>query len=121
MKHNESMEMYLETILLLRSKGDEVRAIDVATELNYSRPSVSRAVKRLEEKGYIEVVHNNICLTSDGEALAKNVYERHHSIKKLLLMLGADEELAEHDACEIEHVVSPELMELIKGYTSARD
>lgn len=117
MKHNESMEMYLETILLLKQKGWAVHAVDVASELDYSRPSVSRAMKRLEEKGYIEVVHNIISFTPEGEALARNVYERHHALKKLLLMIGADDELAERDACEIEHVVSPELMELIKQYT----
>lgn len=117
MRHNESTEMYLETILLLKRKGWDVHAVDIAAELNYSRPSVSRAMKRLEEKGYIEVVHNVIQFTPEGEALAKNVYERHGALKKLLLMLGADEALANRDACEIEHVVSPELMELIKKYT----
>ncbi len=117
MKHNESMEMYLETILILKRKGWDVHAIDIATELDYSRPSVSRAVKRLEEKGYIEVVRNVILFTPEGEQLAQNVYERHHAIKKLLLMIGADEQLAERDACEIEHVVSPELMALIRAYT----
>lgn len=113
MKHNESIEMYLETILLLKQKGPVVHAIDVATELDYSRPSVSRAMKKLEEKGYIEIVKNVINFTKEGEALAKNVYERHRAIKKLLMVIGADEKLAETDACEIEHVVSPELMELI--------
>lgn len=118
MKHNESMEMYLETILLLKKDGKEVHAIDIASELNYSRASVSRAMKRLESKNYIEVVRNVISFTPEGEALAKNVYERHHTIKDLLLLIGADEALAENDACEIEHVVSPELIELIKKYTA---
>ena len=114
MKHNESTEMYLETILLLKNKNSEVHAVDIAAELDYSRASVSRAMKRLEDKGYIEVVRNVINFTPDGELLAKNVYERHHTIKKMLLLLGADEELAERDACKIEHAVSPELMDLIK-------
>lgn len=117
MKHNESIEMYLETILRLTQQGREVHAVDVAAELNYSRPSVSRAMKRLEEKHYITVERNVIRFTEEGEALANSVYERHHALKKLLLLLGADEELAERDACEIEHVVSPELMELIRRYT----
>lgn len=117
MKHNESMEMYLETILLLSQKSHYVHAVDIASELDYSRPSVSRAMKRLEEKGYIEIVRNVITLTKEGEALAKNIYSRHHAIKKLLVMIGADDELAERDACEIEHVVSEELMDLIKKYT----
>ena len=117
MKHNESTEMYLETILLLKKKNSDVHAIDVAVELDYSRASVSRAMKRLEEKGYIGIVHNVINFTPLGEKTAKDVYERHHAIKKLLVMLGADEELAERDACRIEHVVSPELMELIKKFT----
>ena len=116
MKHNESVEMYLETILLLKNKNSEVHAVDVVAELDYSRASVSRAMKRLENKGYIEVVRNVINFTPEGEALAKNVYERHHTIKKMLLLLGADEELAERDACRIEHAVSPELMELIRKH-----
>ena len=116
MKHNESVEMYLETILLLKNKNSEVHAVDVAAELDYSRASVSRAMKRLEDKGYIEVVRNVINFTPEGELLAKYVYERHHTIKKILLLLGADEALAERDACRIEHAVSPELMELIKKH-----
>lgn len=118
MKHNESTEMYLETILLLKKKNSDVHAVDIAAELDYSRASVSRAMKRLEEKGYIEIVRNVISFTELGEKTAKDVYERHHAIKKILLMLGADEALAERDACRIEHVVSPELMELIKKYTN---
>lgn len=117
MKHSESTEMYLETILLLKKKNADVHAIDVAAELDYSRASVSRAMKRLEEKGYIEIVHNVINFTASGEKTATDVYERHRAIKKLLIMLGADEALAERDACRIEHVVSPELMALIKKYT----
>lgn len=119
MKQNESVEMYLETILLLRNKYSEVHAVDVAAELNYSRASVSRAMKRLEEKGYIEVVRNVINFTPEGETLARSVYERHNTIKKLLLMIGADEELAERDACRIEHAVSPELMDLIKKHMAS--
>lgn len=117
MTHNESTEMYLETILLLKKKNADVHAIDVAVELDYSRASVSRAMKRLEEKGYIEIVYNVINFTPLGEKMATDVYERHRAIKKLLRVLGADEALAEQDACRIEHVVSPELMELIKKFT----
>lgn len=118
MKRSESIEMYLETILRLTQNNPKLHAIDVAVELDYSRASVSRAMKRLEESGCIKIERNVINLTPLGEKMAKEVYERHHAIKELLLMIGADDTLAEQDACRIEHVVSDQLMELIKNYTA---
>lgn len=121
MRCNESVEMYLETILLLKKHyyGREVHACDVAAERGYSRASVSRAVKRLESCGYITVLENVIGFTPLGEQLANDVYARHGLIKRLLIHIGAEEALAEHDACLIEHVVSPELMPLIRAYLEA--
>ena len=115
MKYQESQEMYLETILTLKAKISHVRSIDIANELNFSRPSVSRAVKLMQQNGYILVAANGeITFTELGEKLAKDIFERHLVITKLLMNLGASEELAQENACRIEHVISQELMDIIK-------
>lgn len=117
MKYRESEEMYLETIYLLTSKSDFVRSIDICAELNYSRPSVSRAVGLLNKKGYITVAQNGaIKLTDAGIARAEDIYERHRVITNLLLSVGATEEVAEENACRIEHVITPELFETLKNF-----
>lgn len=119
MHTRESEEMYLETILVLKSRGAYVRSIDVAAELNYSRPSVSRAVGILQRKGYITVDEKGeIEFTSSGRAKAEGVYERHCVISRLLVKLGASETLAAENACRIEHVIDEELFELLKEYES---
>ena len=115
MKNRESEEMYLETILLLKNRIGFVRSIDIAEELGYSRPSVSRAVGLLTKKEYIEInQRGEIALTSTGEQRAQEIYERHELIADLLIELGADAETAEDNACRIEHVITPELFELLK-------
>lgn len=117
MKNRESEEMYLETILLMKKTKSVLRSIDIVNELNYSRASVSIAVKKLIEKEYITVNSlGEINFTVKGEARAKEVYERHCVITKVLMILGASEELAEDNACSIEHVVTDELMEVLKNY-----
>ena len=115
MKIRESEEMYLETILLLKNRSNFVRSIDIAEELGYSRPSVSRAVGLLLQKAYIQIGKNGeITLTEEGENRAKEIYERHELITGILMELGADEAVAEDNACRIEHVISPELFEVLK-------
>ena len=115
MKIRESEEMYLETILLLKNRTGFVRSVDIAEELGYSRPSVSRAVGLLSKKEYIEInKRGEIILTQAGEARAQEIYERHELIAGLLLELGANEDMAEDNACRIEHVITPELFELLK-------
>ena len=117
MRVRESEEMYLETIYVLLQRSPFVRSIDVAEELGYSRPSVSRAVNLLSKKEYISIDKNGqITLTDAGKQKATDIYERHRVITKLLLELGADEDMAEENACRIEHVISPDLFELLRKY-----
>ena len=119
MKYHESEETYLETILLLKKKNASVRSIDVATELDYSRPSVSRAVNLLQTNGYIVIAKNGeIEFTDKGIRRANEIYERHSVIMNLLVKLGADERVAEDNACRIEHVISEELFEVLKEYNN---
>ena len=116
-KYQESEEMYLETILLLKRENPNVRSINVAEELGYSRASVSRGMSLLVKKGYIEVEKNGeINFTAAGKAKAENIYERHTVITKLLERTGASRELAEENACRIEHVISEDLFEVIKKF-----
>lgn len=118
----ESEEMYLETILVLKRQSANVRAIDIANDLGYAKSSVSRAVNLLVSKGYITIDKSGlISLTASGETKASDIYERHRVITKLLMSMGADKELAEENACRIEHVISPELFVLLKNYASKED
>ena len=117
MKIQESAENYLETILILSKKKAHVRSIDIATELNFSKPSVSIAMKNLRENGYIIMKPDGyITLTEKGRAIADTIYERHQVISKMLMMLGVSEQTATGDACRIEHVISPESFEAIKNH-----
>ena len=117
MKYQESQETYLETILILKEKNGSVRSIDVATELQYSRPSVSRAVSLLQKNGYVTVANNGeISFTEAGAHRAKEIYERHNLITEVLMCIGADKRTAEDNACRIEHVITDELMQVIKNY-----
>jgi len=107
MELKPSGEMYLETIFVLSQKKSSVRSIDIAEHMNYSKPSVSRAVGNLKRANYISVDKDGyITLTDDGLALAQKIYERHTILSKVLMMLGIDEETASEDACKIEHVIS---------------
>lgn len=113
---HESGENYLETILILQERLDIVRSIDMANELGYTKPSVSRAVRLLKERGYITVGRGGaIRLTETGLKEAKAIYERHNVITKFFSeILGVDPETAEKDACRIEHIISKESFEKIK-------
>ena len=115
MKLMESGEMYLETILILKNKYGYVRSIDIAHEMNYSKPSVSRAISLLKEDGYVtNDPHGMILLTDKGLKIAEKIYERHMTLTKYFVWLGVDEETAENDACRIEHIISDETFEKIK-------
>ena len=115
MKNSESIEMYLETILLLQKMQDYVRAIDIATELGYSKPSVSNAMKSLKCKGYITVSNTGqIELTEQGREIACEVQEKNRVLTELLLKIGMRDEVAKENACRMEHVVSGDLIEVIK-------
>lgn len=115
MRIQESGEMYLETILLLQRKRGQVRSVDVANELGYSKPSVSRAIGILKKSDYISVDEMGlISLSAEGEAIAVKIYERHDLLSRYLTSLGIDAETAAQDACRIEHVITGETFEKIK-------
>lgn len=115
---HESGEDYIETIYLLKKRKGSVRSIDVANELGFSRPSVSRAVSILKEKGLITMEEDGeLSLTEEGLKTAKHVYEKHTNLTKFLVMTaGVSEEIAENDACRIEHIISPETFKGIKKF-----
>lgn len=113
----ESGEMYLETLLILSKKSNEVRAIDIGEYMGYSKPSVSRAVGLLKSGGYVESDGQGfLFLTAAGKELAEKIYERHTVLSKCLVMLGVDEAVAADDACRIEHVISDETFAAIKNH-----
>ena len=114
----ESEEMYLEAILLLHGEHPNVRAVDVRAELGLAKSSVSRGVNLLEKKGYIRIDREtgNLSFTDAGRKKAEKIYERHRTLTKALMKLGANLELAEENACRIEHVVSDEMMEVFRNY-----
>ncbi len=103
---------------MLKEENGYVRSIDIANKLNYSKASVSIAMKNLKENGFISITpSNNIELTDAGIEIARNMFERHTTITKFLIKIGVDEKNAEIDACKIEHVISKETFEKIKKYT----
>ncbi len=119
MKILESAENYLETILILHKRKGSVRSIDIANELEFSKPSVSIAMKNLRENGYIDVnAAGNILLLDKGREIAEKMYERHTLLSTCLQALGIAPETAAEDACRIEHVISAESFEAIKRYAA---
>lgn len=121
MKYRESEEMYLETILLLKKQYRDIRSIDIANTLNYSRASVSRAISLLKERGYIVITKGFINFTEEGLKKANEVYERHSVITNVLTKIGVPEDLAEDNACRIEHVVTPELLDYFKNFIKSKN
>lgn len=116
MKIHASAENYLETIYMLRKSKGMVRSIDIANELEFSKPSISVAMKNLRENGYIEVDKDgHITLLEKGLEIAERMYERHTVISQFLIKLGVEESVATEDACKIEHVISDESFEAIKN------
>jgi Mn-dependent DtxR family transcriptional regulator len=117
MNLQESGEMYLETILRLTDKNENVRSVDVSEEMGFSKPSVSRAIGLLRSGGYVNVsAEGYLSLTDIGREVAMKVYERHKLITELLLSLGVDKETAVADACRMEHCISDESFAAIKKY-----
>ena len=118
MKIGESAENYLETILVLMARNGSVRSIDIANELNFSKPSISIFMKNLKAAGYIKIDNCGlITLTESGKAIAETIYERHRLLSEWLVKLGVSPETAAADACKIEHVISAESFEAIKKHT----
>jgi len=117
LKIHESAENYLETILMLTKKQPYVRSIDIANELNFSKPSVSVAMKNLRTSGHILVDDaGHITLTESGLEIASSILERHKVLSQMLINLGVDPEIATEDACRIEHVISAESFSAIKAH-----
>ena len=115
MNIHQSAEDYLETILILGQRRGLVRSIDIVNEMNFSKPSVSVAMKRLRENGYISMDADGfISLLPPGEEIAQRIYSRHLIVTKLLKSLGVSDETAAEDACRIEHHISEETFEKIR-------
>ena len=111
-------EDYLKTILLLQNKNGSVRSLDVARKLNVSRPSVSAAMKLLRDGGFLTMDHNKrISLTDAGREAAELIYEKNTIVKECLISLGVDPDIAEKDACIMEHLISRETLEQMKRFT----
>ena len=114
-KMGESAENYLETILILLERKGNVRAIDIANELDFSKPSVSVALKHLREQGHVFVSDDGLLsLTESGKRIAETIYERHQVLTGFFISLGVPEKIAQADACKIEHIISPRTFEAIK-------
>lgn len=119
MKIQESAENYLETILILKKRNGAVRSVDIANELEFTKPSVSVAMKNLRENGYIEVKPDGLIeLAPKGLEIAEKMYERHTLLTDWLIKLGVDPETAVIDACRIEHVISEKSFGAIKNHTA---
>jgi len=119
LKTHESEENYLETILVLSLKGSHVRSIDIVNELEFSKPSVSVAMKNLREKGYIVMdAAGYITLTNEGRKIADVIHERHIAISEWLISLGVCKKTAVQDACKMEHSLSEESFSAIKKHLS---
>ena len=119
LKHrsNESIEDYLETILTLQTKLGQVRSIDIANEMNLSKPSVSVAMKNLREKGFITTDNSgHILLTESGKKQAEDVLEKHTILTNWLVSLGVNQEIAQEDACRMEHDMSDETFMALKTH-----
>ncbi len=113
----ESGEMYLETIYVLSLKSSAVRSIDVAEEMGFSKPSVSRAIGLLKSEGLVKIDDSGyLKLTEAGKILSKRIYERHTVLSQLFIRLGVDEKIASEDACRVEHYISDETFDAIKRH-----
>jgi Mn-dependent DtxR family transcriptional regulator len=121
MNRFESKEDYLERILVLSEKNEKLRAIDIANSMNYSKPSVSIALKKLKTDELIDVDKNGIInLTNKGKEIAIEIYERHKIISSALMMIGVEPEKAKEEACELEHGISHDTFLKLKAFVERR-
>ena len=118
MKNNQSLEDYLERILILKERIGNVRSIDLANDMKFSKPSISIAMKKLEEKGLVEVdkITGFLNLTSDGLSIAQKTYEKHCALRDFFISIGVSDEVATDDACKIEHDLSDETFSCLRKY-----
>ena len=116
-KSHESAEDYLENILILRERNGNVRSIDIVNEMNYSKPSISIAMKKLRSEGLVEMDLNGyITLTVSGEEIAQRIYSRHKLLEKVLVAIGVDSETASEEACRIEHDINDDTYNKINAF-----
>lgn len=122
MNLQESAEMYLETVLVLQKEKGNVRAIDIARRMQFSRPTVSQQIRRLAEDGYLELDANkHIYLTAKGRLIAEETYDRHNCLAKIFIWMGVSEQTAYEDACRVEHYISAETFDCLRQhYENAR-
>ena len=119
-RNNESAEDYLEAILMLSQQKGLVRSIDIAHQMNYTKPSVSRAMSLLRERGHIVMDKDGwITLTDTGRAIAERIYERHRLLTQWLTQLGVSPQVAAEDACRLEHNLSDETFQRMKEHIAA--
>lgn len=117
MRIHQSAEDYLETILKLQERNGYVRSVDIAEEMGFSKPSVSRAMKLLRTDNYIEMDESgHITLLEKGHAVAQRIYDRHKILTNLFISLGVDPEIAAEDACKVEHDLSDETFEKLSAF-----
>ena len=122
MKRLESREDYLERILQISQRKESVHAIDIARDMNFSKPSVSVAMNKLQEGGFIEInPKGEITLTPSGREIAEKTLEKHVILTKMLISLGVDEETAKEDACKMEHDISDKSWKMIKKHAKYLD
>ena len=120
MKIRKSAEDYLEAMLVMQERHGYIRSIDIAAELNVTKPSVSYATKRLRENGYITMDKEGlITLTDKGMEIAESMYERHRLLTQFFVRLGIQEDVAREDACKIEHDLSEETFQAIKNHVES--
>lgn len=116
MNVEQSLEDYLEAILVLGENGGDVHQVDVARKLGVSQPAVTKAVRRMKEQGYVRADGMHICLTKEGRERADGIYARHRAVCAFLIALGVDPVNAECDACRIEHIICDETYAAIKNF-----
>ena len=118
----ESGENYLETILMLQQQNGSVRSIDIATHMNFTKASVSIAMKKLRENGYIAVDgEGNLTLLAPGREIAERIYSRHRLLTHFFMQLGVDEKTAAEDACRVEHYISDETFQALKRHLAEHE
>ena len=120
MIENESGEDYLEAILRLSEGGKDVHSVDVSRELGVSKPAVTKAMRILTQKGYVQIVDNHIHFTQKGEEYAKEVYAKHRTLTDFLIKLGVSAEAAEADACRMEHLIGDETYAAIRKFLAEK-
>ncbi len=116
---HESAEMYLETIHVLSQDHDIVRAVDIATHMGYSKPTISEWMHKLVDGGYVHIDGSSITLTDAGRSVAEKIYERHQVLEGFLKRIGVQAEVAEEDACRIEHYISDETFNALRGHAES--